>query len=389
MNELILTESKSMREEYIGKDYILDKVKALSLLPDNTHVTVQMIADYYEVDNKLMEYHIKENKDELLSDGLKVLKGNELKEFKGYLASLGDLDDKIKTSPSLTLISRRAILRLGMLVQKSEVAKQVRTYLLNVEEKADTDLRYNAWLDITKEQTQGIGELKSQNIELISDVNMLLNQNKQLNCEVTELRSGLISLQKQVQEMKDTFVFRQYENPKYKFNEYIHKFGYKFDIINEPKQFSIFYKVFENWMGIKLPSVSNTKQYILDNFGIEEVEKLINGILTGRIVQNENKNWIDLNGIYKNDIEFKRTLKEFDNKCAYCGKEHVDLIPEHIIPQSNEKSTDIIYNIIPSCKSCNGSKFNQNINEWYKNQSFFDKDRFVNIKNHWLKYYIK
>jgi hypothetical protein len=122
-------ESKSLRESVIKHTEVLDKVKGLVMLPDDLHVTVQLAADYFEISDKTIESLIFDNKEELESDGLKVLSGDELSSFKK--------ESQISSrAASLTIIPRRAVLRMGMLLRDSEVAKQVRTYLLNIEEEA-------------------------------------------------------------------------------------------------------------------------------------------------------------------------------------------------------------------------------------------------------------
>ena len=44
---------------------VLEKVKAMTLLPDDLHATVEMVADYYEVREKAIEVLIKDHRDEL------------------------------------------------------------------------------------------------------------------------------------------------------------------------------------------------------------------------------------------------------------------------------------------------------------------------------------
>ena len=81
-------------------------------------------------------------------------------------------------------------------------------------------------------------------------------------------------------------------------------------------------------------------------------------------------------------------MNEFNNECAYCGSGNV-LMAEHIIPQTDEKSTDMIYNILPSCRRCNQDKGIKSIAEFYnKNHRGYTKDRKDRIINHWNKYKI-
>ena len=95
------------------------------------------------------------NSDELLSDGMITLSGKETKEklgsdnmstqnFGGYF----ELNGIKMNNRSNTLFPRRAILRVGMLLRDSKVAKEVRTQLLNIEEKTDETTKLK---DITEE----------------------------------------------------------------------------------------------------------------------------------------------------------------------------------------------------------------------------------------------
>lgn len=154
MNENALIESRTLRDEMIGCDFVLDKVKKLEYLGDDVIATVKMVANYYEVPNGTIKSLISEHNEELTNDGLKVLKGNELKDFKARLEyptnlqkdslqEAGDLSEglpqnegNLKFAPSFTIIPRRALLRIGMLLRDSEVAKEVRDYLLDVERLA-------------------------------------------------------------------------------------------------------------------------------------------------------------------------------------------------------------------------------------------------------------
>jgi len=127
-----LLESKTLRESLIDRTEVLDRVKKLTMLPDDLHVTVEMAASYYEVGREAIKSVIKDHRDELENDGMKVLSGDELRSFK-------DLTNVGSQARSLTIIPRRALLRIGMLLRDSAVARQIREYLLNVEEIARRD----------------------------------------------------------------------------------------------------------------------------------------------------------------------------------------------------------------------------------------------------------
>lgn len=135
-NELVLIESRTMRDQHVYRDSVLEKVKVIPLLPNTMEVTLQMAATYYEVPVDTIRSIVKRNRDEFNEyEELRMLKGKALKEFKGLVQDEPD----IKAAPSLQLINRRGLLRLGMLLTESEVAKSIRNYLLNVEEVSDKE----------------------------------------------------------------------------------------------------------------------------------------------------------------------------------------------------------------------------------------------------------
>ena len=141
--EVIFTESKTMREEYIKEEYfdILDKIKAIPYMTKDMVVSIEQVANYYEVTKKAIETVIKRNKNEIESDGYMVLKGEELKDFKQQVCCLHGGDTKIIPNKTtvLTILTKRAMLRIGMLLTTSAIAKQVRTHLLNCEEEVSQE----------------------------------------------------------------------------------------------------------------------------------------------------------------------------------------------------------------------------------------------------------
>jgi phage antirepressor YoqD-like protein len=127
--ELDLTESRALRDRNIARTEVLDKVKALALLPGDTYATTELVADFYEVDAETVKKTVQRSLDELTSDGFRVLRGDELRDMK----SLGGISSR---TPGLAVFPRRAILRVGMLLRDSEIAKRVRTHLLDTERPA-------------------------------------------------------------------------------------------------------------------------------------------------------------------------------------------------------------------------------------------------------------
>ncbi|MFI2431598.1 restriction endonuclease [Streptomyces sp. NPDC018693] len=131
INESALLESKSLRNSVLDRTDVLDRVKALSLLPDGMHVTTAMVAAYFEVAVKTLESLVEDHRDELEGSGYQVLTGTRLALFK----RASGIQSRSK---ALALFSRRAVLNVAMLLRDSEVARQVRVYLLDMEYLART-----------------------------------------------------------------------------------------------------------------------------------------------------------------------------------------------------------------------------------------------------------
>lgn len=153
--EVVLTESRTLRAAMSTRTEALDKVKALVLLPDGLHVTSRMVADYFEVEERAINKIIQRHREELETNGLVVLRGADLAKFKGDNLSLyspgypqpcsraeDEGDNLSPSSPgypqprsSLAVFPRRAVLNVAMLLRDSEVARRVRTFLLDSEEE--------------------------------------------------------------------------------------------------------------------------------------------------------------------------------------------------------------------------------------------------------------
>ncbi|HDK7176561.1 TPA: phage antirepressor KilAC domain-containing protein [Clostridium botulinum] len=132
-----LMERKDLREKLIENVEALNKVKNVILLPYGECMTMQMVADYFEVGEKAINSLMLRNKDELLTNGLKILKGKELKDFKGKLHDEVTLE-KLKFASQLAIFIRRTILNVAMLLTESDVAKEIRTRLLDMTENKET-----------------------------------------------------------------------------------------------------------------------------------------------------------------------------------------------------------------------------------------------------------
>lgn len=129
-----LTTSQIDRQNILNNGVALPRIQeALEIRPlefDGRYVlTKQMVADYYEVDERTIERFLEANKEELEHNGYFLCKGNSLKEFKLRFAS--DIDVATKTTV-LGLFDFRSFLNIGMLLTESEKAKWLRSRILDI-----------------------------------------------------------------------------------------------------------------------------------------------------------------------------------------------------------------------------------------------------------------
>lgn len=159
MNELTLLENKTERDKLVERYEVLDKVKDLILLAGTEFATVKQVADFYEVGEEAIVAIYSRHTDELEADGMYVAKYKELSnlQYENLKTSRGKVTFTFKNGTELDfptrglkVFPRRAILRIGMLLRDSEIAKEVRTQLLNIEEKTSTETKIT---DINEEQS--------------------------------------------------------------------------------------------------------------------------------------------------------------------------------------------------------------------------------------------
>lgn len=160
MKETQFIDDKVLRDKSVEHYEVLEKVKELLLIPNTKWATQKQVAEYYEVGEKTIETIYSRHRDELESDGV------SLKSYKEFLNiqnegleisyvvgktifTFANGNELTVPNRGLKVFPRRAILRVGMLLRDSEVAKEVRTQLLNIEEKTSTEIKTE---DIEEEQ---------------------------------------------------------------------------------------------------------------------------------------------------------------------------------------------------------------------------------------------
>ena len=132
VSESVLIESKSARDNQLEAvsphraQEILNKVKALffAVWKNEGITTTEQLAAFYEIEPSSIRQVVKRHQDEFELDGLKSLRGKDLKEVRDFLSLTS-------TAVNLTIWTPRAALRLGMLLRDSAIAKAVRTSAVN------------------------------------------------------------------------------------------------------------------------------------------------------------------------------------------------------------------------------------------------------------------
>lgn len=135
---------RNKRDECVNRYEVLEKVKDLLLIPVFESITLKQLADYYEVDPHAIEMICVRNADELEADGVcrkrtkDFLNSRPVRTEKTSYTTTFIYSNGISIAMSnsgLKIFPRRAILRVGMLLRDSNVAKEIRNQLLNIEEK--------------------------------------------------------------------------------------------------------------------------------------------------------------------------------------------------------------------------------------------------------------
>ncbi|WP_431679668.1 restriction endonuclease [Kitasatospora sp. KL5] len=127
--DAVLLESPTMRATVADRVEVLDRVRALELLPDGVHVTTEGVAAYFGVGLAAIKSVAFDHREELTSNGYRVVAGAALGSFK-------ELSGTQSRARSLALFTRRTVLNVAMLLRDSETARQVRCYLLDAEQAA-------------------------------------------------------------------------------------------------------------------------------------------------------------------------------------------------------------------------------------------------------------
>lgn len=185
MQENELLTNVKRREENMNRVEVLDAVKTLLSLPNTELYTTEMVANYYEVDIDTIKKLVERNTDELYKNNYKVLTGDELRDIK----SLCQIKSRAR---SLATFTKRTVLNVGMLLRDSEIAKEVRSRLL----------------DVAHDSEKGNGNMTTINEEISEEKQLMLDRMEaEFNGDfdkVCEINAKLFALKnKRIKELED------------------------------------------------------------------------------------------------------------------------------------------------------------------------------------------
>jgi mRNA-degrading endonuclease toxin of MazEF toxin-antitoxin module len=156
ITEAHISERALLRDKYISKTDALDKVKQIFLIPKMECLTTKMVADYFEVSPDVIQKCYQRNNEEIESDGVGIKNVDDFRVGLGVQgikssAKGGGVEFDIGNGMVVIIpygwgtktFSKRAVLRIAMLLRDSEIAKAVRTQLLDIYEAQEAVLVQN------------------------------------------------------------------------------------------------------------------------------------------------------------------------------------------------------------------------------------------------------
>ena len=130
-----MVDNHDLRNELIARTEVLDKVKKLLLIPEMNCMTIRQVADYYEVDIDTINRCCQRNRTEIVGDGVanktpKVFKDllneQDVQLVQNRTNLVIQIDDNTRLeipNRGIKCFSKRAILRIGMLLRDSKIAQ--------------------------------------------------------------------------------------------------------------------------------------------------------------------------------------------------------------------------------------------------------------------------
>ena len=208
-----------MNEERLD---ILDKVKELVFMKGTEYMTTEMVANYYNVPEGTIRTAIRRNKEELIKNGFNKYSKDEIlrmfhcetnvKQERTRCIIVIDGEEIIINNTGLNLFNKRSVLNIGMLLEGSPIAEEVRTLLLDNHEqlnnihsklengeeiiKEDIDKSNPLYFENKEEELRK--QEKDLNISLVEAINTGdMNKYMAIDCQKNKIKEDLIALEKE------------------------------------------------------------------------------------------------------------------------------------------------------------------------------------------------
>lgn len=198
--DLDLIKDKKLRDKSISRIDVLDKVKDIILIGETNFATTKQVAEYYETGEEAIKSIVTRSNDEVSEDGYRNYSKSEVVELLKIhtehlvstqaksIATLNSGETFDIPNRGLRLFPKRAILRVGMLLVDSEVAKEVRSQLLNIVHDTKEDAPHivdNIICEIDKEKS-----IMLRKVQAMFDGN--IEESERCNVELFELKNKRI-----------------------------------------------------------------------------------------------------------------------------------------------------------------------------------------------------
>jgi len=129
-----LTTSNIERQNVLNNSYALENIQKYVGLPTiefegEYWLTKQMVAEFFEVEERTIERYLEKYSDELKHNGYILMRGKRLKDIKLQFAPVIGVGSK---TTQLSLFNFRSFLNLAMLLVESEKARLLRSKILDI-----------------------------------------------------------------------------------------------------------------------------------------------------------------------------------------------------------------------------------------------------------------
>ena len=193
LNDIL--EKEELRQEILNNNRslnIMDEYKTITTINNMEYETLDRVAEYFEVDYNCIKMLVINHRDELIKNGLLILKGKETKEFlasknncstnyRGYFMA----DNRRFNNKSNILVNKRCFLNIAMLLRDSQIAQDIRSKILDIvlNENPKTEIS-------TIDNTELLRMIKIQSDLIKYQGNMIKRQDNNIN-ELTKIVKDL------------------------------------------------------------------------------------------------------------------------------------------------------------------------------------------------------